>query len=268
MGAQKSKIVRAALADKPVKVLVTGVSSSGKTQLICRLRLDAVASLAATAIGSSNDSDQKQQELTDQTGDPVDGTAFPQPEPHHFGPHIAKLNGMTVMDMTSFEYGGRGGGRFRRRYQFPGTSGIVFTVDSTDLRLEETIMELKDITENQLLNDVPMLILANKNDLPGALSTTEIAHQLDLNTLLGSRKWSIESASVKTGAGVHEGLEWLSGQICIRLLDSSGDGETKPSFRLPSSADSTPEAKATQAQPQKKQANKLFGLIPWGTASA
>ncbi len=44
-----------------------------------------------------------------------------------------------------------------------------------------------------------LLIFANKQDLPGALSCNELAQLLELNRISESRHWKIQSASAVTG---------------------------------------------------------------------
>lgn len=61
----------------------------------------------------------------------------------------------------------------------------------------------------------PLLIFANKQDLPCAASTAEIVELLDLRSLHG-REWYIQGSSATTGEGIYEGIEWLAG-ACKRM---------------------------------------------------
>ena len=66
-----------------------------------------------------------------------------------------------------------------------GSSGIIFVVDSSAPdRFPEAQKELwKYVIENQQVGDIPILILANKQDLPEARSAGEVALALDLHKL-------------------------------------------------------------------------------------
>uniref|UniRef100_A0A3Q4H3D3 ARF like GTPase 4D n=1 Tax=Neolamprologus brichardi TaxID=32507 RepID=A0A3Q4H3D3_NEOBR len=53
--------------------------------------------------------------------------------------------------------------------------GLVFVVDAAEVeRMEEAKVELHRITRSAENQGVPVLVLANKQDLDGALSSTEV----------------------------------------------------------------------------------------------
>jgi signal recognition particle receptor subunit beta len=54
-------------------------------------------------------------------------------------------------------------------------NAVVFVVDSADVeRLDEAKSEFLAICENELLKTVPILVIANKQDLPGALPPGDV----------------------------------------------------------------------------------------------
>jgi ADP-ribosylation factor-like protein 1 len=57
------------------------------------------------------------------------------------------------------------------------------------------------------LRGTPLLVFANKQDLPGALSDAQISEGLGLPTLK-NRQWAIFKASAIKGVGLYEGLDW------------------------------------------------------------
>ena len=59
------------------------------------------------------------------------------------------------------------------------------------------------------LGMVPLLVLANKQDLPGALNASALTDKLGLNALR-SRAWYIQACCAPTGDGLYEGLDWLT----------------------------------------------------------
>ena len=64
-----------------------------------------------------------------------------------------------------------------------------------------------------MLNDVPVLILANKQDLLNAYGPDELSQELGLNTLPRDRKWCILGCSAKTGDGLQDAMEWVVEQV-------------------------------------------------------
>jgi len=72
--------------------------------------------------------------------------------------------------------------------------------------------ELKQMLNHPSLNECPILIFANKQDLPNAMSIEEIKERLELNTIT-NRKWHVQPTCAITGEGINEGLTWLSKNI-------------------------------------------------------
>lgn len=59
---------------------------------------------------------------------------------------------------------------------------------------------------------MPVLVFANKQDLPHSLSLTQVTEGLDLSKQK-DRKWFVQSCSATSGNGIYEGLDWLSRAI-------------------------------------------------------
>mgnify|MGYP000854673683 FL=1 len=99
--------------------------------------------------------------------------------------------------------------RFWRHY-YGGTQALIFVVDSSDReRIEIAKEELQRLLNEVGLKDSTLLIFANKQDLSGAMSSTEVAEKLDLVTV-NDREWYIQGTCAMTGDGLYEGLDWLS----------------------------------------------------------
>lgn len=89
----------------------------------------------------------------------------------------------------------------------------IYVIDSADKRrMEETGVELQQLLDEEKLSHVPLLIMANKQDLINAATPAEITAELGLNDLR-DRTWQILPCSAKTGDGLQEGMEWLVEQI-------------------------------------------------------
>ncbi|KAK6060629.1 hypothetical protein COOONC_01712 [Cooperia oncophora] len=59
-----------------------------------------------------------------------------------------------------------------------------------------------------LVVDAKLLVFANKQDLPNAMTTVEITKALELEAIR-NREWHVQYTNAITGEGLIEGLEWL-----------------------------------------------------------
>jgi signal recognition particle receptor subunit beta len=74
----------------------------------------------------------------------------------------------------------------------PGKRGLIFVVDSADRNRLEEARSLVNVLHNDWApKGLPLLIYANKQDLPDALSVPELVDQLGLKDLHG-RPWHIK----------------------------------------------------------------------------
>ncbi len=95
--------------------------------------------------------------------------------------------------------------------------GLVFVVDSVDAeRMEEAKTELHKITRLQENQGVPVLVVANKQDLRSALPLGEVEQMLALNELGSHTPWHLQPACAIIGEGLQEGLERLNSMIIKR----------------------------------------------------
>lgn len=72
--------------------------------------------------------------------------------------------------------------------------------------------ELLNIIEEEELKNAVVCIFANKQDMPDAMSTSEIAEALGLSTII-DKKWTIIATSALRGDGLKEGFEWISDAV-------------------------------------------------------
>ncbi|QQK47056.1 ADP-ribosylation factor family-domain-containing protein [Penicillium digitatum] len=114
------------------------------------------------------------------------------------------------IQFTVWDVGGQDKIRPLWRHYFQNTQGIIFVVDSNDRdRVVEAREELQRMLNEDELRDALLLVFANKQDLPNAMSPAEITQQLGLQSLT-RRAWFIQSTCATTGDGLYEGLEWLA----------------------------------------------------------
>lgn len=97
------------------------------------------------------------------------------------------------------------------------TDAMVFVVDSAEAeRMEEAKVELHRITRTSENQGVPVLLLANKQDLAGALSVPEVEKALALHELSPSTLYHAQGCSALDGQGLQPGLEKLYEMILKR----------------------------------------------------
>jgi len=117
------------------------------------------------------------------------------------------------ISFTVWDVGGQDKIRPLWRHYYQGTQGLIFVVDSNDReRISEAAEELGKMLREEELKDVVILVLANKQDLPNAMSVAEVTDKLGLHSL-GARKWYIQSTCATTCDGLYEGLDWLSSAL-------------------------------------------------------
>ncbi len=89
------------------------------------------------------------------------------------------------------------------------SDALIFVVDSTDtFRMEEAKTIFYKILKTQIREDVPVLLLLNKVDLPGRLAREEFIKQFDLANPNLSMKWACFETSAKEGIGIYDAFHW------------------------------------------------------------
>lgn len=97
------------------------------------------------------------------------------------------------------------------------TDAVVFVVDSTDIeRLEEAKLELHRIMRTPDNVGVPLLVIANKQDLPSAKSPGELERSLGLSELGPGQLWHLEPSCAVTGEGLDTALDALHNLVVKR----------------------------------------------------
>lgn len=103
------------------------------------------------------------------------------------------------------------------RHYYSGTQGLVFVIDSRDrIRLDEARQELHRILSDREMRHCVLLVFANKQDVAGAISPSELTDKLALHTL-EDRAWFVQPCCATSGEGLFEGLSWLSQNIHDRV---------------------------------------------------
>jgi small GTP-binding protein len=126
---------------------------------------------------------------------------------NHENHKLGKLN-MSIMDL--------GGQQAFRRFwpsYIERADILIFVVDSSDF---QRLPQARDIFLSAVRNcstpNIPILILATKQDLPNICSLAYIIQLFNLTNLY-DRNIHVQKTSSKTGLGVYESFHWIHDQI-------------------------------------------------------
>merc|ERR1712066_376918 len=174
MGFAFSKIWQRMIGKQDMRILMVGLDAAGKTTILYKLKLGEVVTTIPT-IGFN-----------------------------------VETVGYRNLSFNVWDVGGQDKIRKLWRYYYQGTNGIIYVVDSNDRdRSEDAREELTKMLNTDELRDAALLVFANKQDLPNAVTAGEVTEKLGLHNLR-HRQWYIQSACATTGDGLYEGLDWLS----------------------------------------------------------
>ncbi len=177
MGFFFSKLWTKLLGKKDVRMLMVGLDAAGKTTILYQLKMGETVKTIPT-IGFNV-------ETLDYKG----------------------------LNFTVWDVGGQDKIRVLWKHYYQNTDGLIFVVDSNDKdRVEDAAEELKKMLNEDELKDCAVLVMANKQDLSGAMSPNEITEKLSMSQLKG-RAWLVQGTSATTGQGLKEGLDWMAGVL-------------------------------------------------------
>ncbi|KAL2167244.1 hypothetical protein VTG60DRAFT_1568 [Thermothelomyces hinnuleus] len=165
------------MKQKEMRILMVGLDAAGKTTILYKLKLGEVVTTIPT-----------------------------------IGFNVETVEYRNIQ-FTVWDVGGQDKIRPLWRHYFQNTQGIIFVVDSNDRdRVPEAREELQRMLNEDELRDALLLVFANKQDLPNAMSVAEITDKLGLHSLR-QRTWYIQSTCATSGDGLFEGLDWLAQEI-------------------------------------------------------
>mmetsp|Transcript_5966 Transcript_5966/g.15585 ORF Transcript_5966/g.15585 Transcript_5966/m.15585 type:complete len:187 (-) Transcript_5966:271-831(-) len=105
-----------------------------------------------------------------------------------------------------------GQARFRRMWEryCRGVDCVVYVVDAADeARFETARVELHDVMSRPALEGIPVLVLANKSDLEGAVTEVEEIVEIFALRNLKNREVACYSISAKNSVNIDTTLKWM-----------------------------------------------------------
>jgi ADP-ribosylation factor protein 1 len=167
------KLFAGLFSKRELRILMVGLDAAGKTTILYKLKLGEIVTTIPT-----------------------------------IGFNVETVEYKNI-SFTVWDVGGQDKIRPLWRHYFQNTHGLIFVVDSNDReRITEAKEELGRMLSEDELRDAVVLVFANKQDLPNAMSATEITEKLGLHTM--RRQWFIQATCATNGEGLYEGLDWIS----------------------------------------------------------
>lgn len=161
---------------KESRILINGLDAAGKTTVLYKLKLGEVVTTIPT-----------------------------------IGFNVETLQYKNI-NLTCWDVGGRDKIRPLWRHYYQNTNGMIWVIDSNDReRIEATKDELHSTMNEDELRDIPILIFCNKQDLPNAMTTSEIIQHLEIPRHV--KRWHVQACCATTGDGLYDGLDWLSQEM-------------------------------------------------------
>lgn len=177
MGQAFRKLFDSFFGNTEMRVVMLGLDAAGKTTILYKLHIGEVLSTVPT-----------------------------------IGFNVEKVQYKNVI-FTVWDVGGQEKLRTLWRHYFNNTDGLIYVVDSLDReRIGKAKQEFQTIINDPFMLNSVILVLANKQDLRGAMTAREVCDGLGLFDLK-NRKWHIQGTCALKGDGLYEGLDWLSSTL-------------------------------------------------------
>jgi len=192
MGLTLSSLWQKFIGKKDMRILMVGLDAAGKTTILYKLKLGEVVTTIPT-----------------------------------IGFNVETVEYKNI-SFTVWDVGGQDKIRPLWRHYFQNTQGLIFVVDSNDReRIQDAKNELMRILGEDEMRDAILLIFANKQDLPNALSPHELKGVLGMDDIRNRTAWRgtqqryynarwsctqyfLQPCTATTADGLYEGLELLA----------------------------------------------------------
>jgi len=115
--------------------------------------------------------------------------------------------------LVFWDLGGQVGLRAIWEKYYEEAHAIMYVIDaSTASSFEDAKSALEKVIRHEHLRGAPLLIVANKQDLPGVINDEELAKFLNLKEL-DERPYMFQAVSAYDGRGIKSGIDWLVEQM-------------------------------------------------------
>lgn len=175
MGNSISKALGKLFGSKEMKILMLGLDKAGKTTILYKLKLNKIKTATPTV-----------------------------------GFNVETVNYKNVK-FNMWDVGWQERLRPLWRHYFPATTALIFVIDANDRdRIKEAKEELYSIIGEKEMENVVLLVWANKQDLKDAMKPQEVSDFLELEQNLKNQPWCVIGSNALSGQGLVEGLSWIS----------------------------------------------------------
>ena len=165
-------------SNREARILMVGLDAAGKTTILYKLKLNETVTTIPT-----------------------------------IGFNVERVSPCKGVSFTVWDVGGQEKIRPLWRHYFQNTQGLIYVVGSSDVaRIAEARAELFRVIESPEMEGVPVVVIANKQDLPRALRSHELAQQLCL-LQHKANPWHVQEACAKTGEGIYDAMHILSNMV-------------------------------------------------------
>ncbi|KAK3151818.1 hypothetical protein QOZ80_3AG0251010 [Eleusine coracana subsp. coracana] len=115
--------------------------------------------------------------------------------------------------LVFWDLGGQIGLRTIWEKYYEESHGVIYVIDAAaSSSFEDAKSTLERIIHHEHLKAAPILIVANKQDLPGVIGDEELARLLHLKEL-DDRPYMFHAVSAYDGRGIKSGIDWLVEQM-------------------------------------------------------
>uniref|UniRef100_H2Y475 ADP-ribosylation factor n=1 Tax=Ciona savignyi TaxID=51511 RepID=H2Y475_CIOSA len=177
MGSAFQKLIGNRVGKKEIRIVMLGLDAAGKTTILHKLKLGEIVTTIPT-----------------------------------IGFNVKTVEHKNI-SFTAWDVGGQDNIQPLWRHYFQNIQGLIFVVDSNDReRIDKARDELYRMLNEDELRDAILLVFANKQDLPNAMTTNEVNNSMGLYNL-NNRTWYVQGTCATSGDGLYEGFDWLASQL-------------------------------------------------------
>ena len=161
------------------KIIILGIQNAGKTTILYRLSIGQLIKTTPT-----------------------------------IGSNVEEISYNNVK-LQAWDLGGQESTRSIWSVYYVNTDAVIYVIDTHDETYDDSKTQFYKLLENDALKNAVILIYANKQDLPGAKSVSDIIQIYELDTIK-DHIWHIQPCSAQTGEGLITGMKWLSDQLVFK----------------------------------------------------